>query len=150
MPRTHASPLIVALAATAALNAHGQSAVALEHRKVDLIVNSSRNDVSPPLRDMAAIPPATERRGRPVREHRIPFDDGPELESDPLLAATAGRPATGAAALAAPTLGTGADGLGNGFTGPAGTMTVNSAPPDTTGAVGATQYVQWVNTAFAV
>lgn len=28
--------------------------------------------------------------------------------------------------------------------------TINSAPPDTTGAVGLTQYVQWVNTAFAV
>ena len=38
------------------------------------------------------------------------------------------------------------EGLGNGFPG----FTVNSAPPDTNGAVGATQYVQWVNESFAV
>jgi len=38
------------------------------------------------------------------------------------------------------------EGLGNGFTG----FSVNSAPPDTNGAVGASQYVQWVNESFAV
>lgn len=38
------------------------------------------------------------------------------------------------------------EGLGNGFPG----FSVNSAPPDTNGAVGATQYVQWVNESFAV
>ena len=150
MPGLRLSPLLLALLATSALEAHSQSAVALEHRKVDLIVHSSRNDVSPPLRDIEAIAPATVRRGRPVREHRIPFDDGPELDKDPLLSEKAPASLTGAAALAAPTLGTGVDGVGNGFTGPSGTMLVNSAPPDTTGAVGATQYVQWVNTAFAV
>jgi hypothetical protein len=37
------------------------------------------------------------------------------------------------------------DGLGNG-----GGYTPSAAPPDTNGAVGATQYVQWVNEAFAV
>ena len=150
MPGLRLSSLLLALLATSALEAHSQSAVALEHRKVDLIVHSSRNDVSPPLRDIEAIAPATVRRGRPVREHRIPFDDGPELDKDPLLSEKAPASLTGAAALAAPTLGTGVDGVGNGFTGPSGTMLVNSAPPDTTGAVGATQYVQWVNTAFAV
>lgn len=144
------SPLLLALLAGAAFQAHAQSTVALEHRKVDLVVNSHKNDVSPPLRDMTPIPPATKRRGRPVREHKIPFDDGPELDSDPLLERALGTTSVAPAAPLAPTLGTGVDGLGNGFTGPAGTMTVNSAPPDTTGAVGATQYVQWVNTAFAV
>lgn len=38
------------------------------------------------------------------------------------------------------------EGLGNGFTG----FTVNSAPPDVNGAVGATQVVEWVNESFAV
>ena len=150
MPGQRLSPLILALLTSGAFQAHGQSATALEHRKVDLIVPSVRHDVSPPLRDMAAIAPATVRRGRPYREHRIPFDDGPELESDPLLGSSQGRQAGTGTALSAPTLGTGVDGAGQGFTGPAGTMSVNSAPPDTTGAVGATQYVQWVNTAFAV
>jgi hypothetical protein len=52
---------------------------------------------------------------------------------------------------AAPTTqGLGFDGVGKGFVGPQGSFTVQSAPPDTTGAVGATQHVQWVNTSFAV
>jgi hypothetical protein len=38
------------------------------------------------------------------------------------------------------------EGLGNGFP----NFSVNSAPPDTNGAVGATEYVQWVNESFAV
>ena len=48
------------------------------------------------------------------------------------------------------TLGAGFDGVGVGFTGPDGTFTVDAAPPDTNGAVGDTQYVQWVNESFAV
>ena len=52
--------------------------------------------------------------------------------------------------LAAATPGLGFDGVGNGFTGPQGAFTVQSAPPDTTGAIGKTQYVQWVNSSFAV
>ncbi len=144
------SPLLVALLAVASMQIQAQSAQGLEHRKVDLIVPSAHNDVSPPLRDMAAIPPSTVRHGRPVREHRIPFDDGPELDADPLLATSQGRGKPGGTPPDVPTVGIGADGVGNGFTGPAGTMTVNSAPPDTSGAVGATQFVQWVNTAFAV
>ena len=38
------------------------------------------------------------------------------------------------------------DGLGNGIPG----FNLQYAPPDTVGAVGATQYVQWVNAMFAV
>jgi hypothetical protein len=38
------------------------------------------------------------------------------------------------------------EGLGNGQYG----FSVNAVPPDTNGAVGATQYVQWVNESFAV
>src|SRR2546423_1417932 len=44
------------------------------------------------------------------------------------------------------TLGLNFDGLGLGFTG----FGICCAPPDTNGAVGATQYVQWVNLSFAV
>jgi hypothetical protein len=42
------------------------------------------------------------------------------------------------------------DGVGNGFTGPQGTFTVNEAPPDTNGAVGPQDYVQIVNTSLAI
>jgi len=41
-------------------------------------------------------------------------------------------------------------GLGKGFTGPQGSFAVSYIPPDTNGAIGATQYVQWVNASFAV
>lgn len=51
---------------------------------------------------------------------------------------------------AGPVLGTTVLGLGNGFTGPNGTFTVNSAPPDTDGAVGDTQFMQIVNSGIAV
>ena len=42
------------------------------------------------------------------------------------------------------------DGVGNGFTGPSGTFTVNAAPPDTNAAVGPNHVVQIVNTDYAV
>lgn len=51
---------------------------------------------------------------------------------------------------AAATPGLGFDGVGQGFSGPQGSFTVQSAPPDTSGAVGKTQYVQMVNSSFAV
>lgn len=47
---------------------------------------------------------------------------------------------------AAPALGVGFDGIGNGVAG----FVVNSAPPDTNGAVGPNHYVDFVNSAFAV
>ena len=48
--------------------------------------------------------------------------------------------------LAATTSGLGFAGVGNGDYG----FAPNAAPPDTNGAVGDTQYVQWVNESFAV
>src|SRR5256886_13690066 len=50
----------------------------------------------------------------------------------------------------APALTLNFDGVGNGFSGPAGTFTVAGAPPDTNGSVGPNHYVQIVNTDFAV
>lgn len=140
------SALALAVLAASVAPAHAQSATALEVRKADDVFRSVKNDVSPALRDMTPVAPPTQRRGRPVREHRIPFEDGPELDADPLLApARAAQPGAGTAANT-PTPSLGIEGLGNGAYG----MTVNVAPPDTTGAVGATQFVQWVNLAFAV
>ncbi len=90
-----------------------------------------------PLRDMKPIIPEQEgHRDKPIR----------------LLVPA---PATGApdtalqtTAVTAPTVGnvTSFDGVGQGAFG----FTPNAAPPDTNGAVGATQYVQWVNESFAV
>jgi hypothetical protein len=76
-------------------------------------------------------------------KRRVPYEDAPDFVDD-FAAQTAPITATSSAALT--TAGLGVDGVGKGFPG----FTVQSAPPDTTGAVGATQFVQWVNTSFAV
>jgi hypothetical protein len=75
-----------------------------------------------------------------VRElKQIPHSDGPGQASDPVVQRSAGS--------ATPvTAGQGFDGIGVGL----GTYSPQYAPPDTTGAVGATQYVQWVNVDIAV
>ncbi len=90
-----------------------------------------------PLRDMKPIVPEEEgHRDKPIR----------------LLVAAAptGAPDTAlqTQAVAAVTVGNvnSFDGIGQGSLG----FTVNAAPPDTNGSVGATQYVQWVNESFAV
>jgi len=95
------------------------------------------HDVSPPLRD---IPPLVDRR--PAREillGRI-HPTGPISNAlDPVIQSSAGT-------TVATTAGLGFDGVGVGL----GSFAPNAAPPDTNGAVGATQYVQWVNESFAV
>jgi hypothetical protein len=72
---------------------------------------------------------------------RIPIP--PELaaaaQQDPVIQVGTVAPAT-------PPVTLGFEGLGNGQYG----FSVTGAPPDTEGTVGATQYVQWVNTSFAV
>jgi hypothetical protein len=59
-------------------------------------------------------------------------------------------PPSPAAPLASATPGLNFDGVGVGFSGPQGAFIVTGVPPDPNGAVGDTQYVQWVNTSFAV
>ena len=75
-----------------------------------------------------------------VRELKhIPLVDGPGQASDPVVQ----RSSTTSASV---TTGIGVDGVGVGL----GRYSPNYAPPDTTGAVGVTQYVQWVNVHLAV
>ena len=75
-----------------------------------------------------------------VRELRvIPLVDAPGQATDPVVQSRSGTSA-------AVTNGLGFDGIGVGL----GNYSVQYAPPDTTGAVGATQYVQWVNVSLAV
>ncbi len=105
------------------------------------------HDVSPALRDLPTINQnaptlVLQHEAEPLR--RIPLPPGLKPESEPDLALQ--HTAALAPTLQAPTQGLGFDGLGNASLG----FTVSSAPPDTNGAVGSTQYVQWVNTSFAV
>jgi hypothetical protein len=96
-------------------------------------------DVSAPLREMIlhAPPPSLQKHeAQPVR--RIPLPPGLTQQEDSVQQRTV-VPFT-------PVVGTSFEGLGAGQYG----FTVNSAPPDTNGTVGATQYVQWVNSSFAI
>src|SRR5262245_22440429 len=105
----------------------------------------SYHDVSPPLREM---PPGPHIVGvleaEPVR--RIPSTRIPSFGPDPVLQTPSARIT---AALAPATM-SNFDGIGNGVTGPGGTFTVNSAPPDTNAAVGPNHIVETVNTDLAV
>ncbi len=94
------------------------------------------HDVSRPLREMAPTSPTAHRlTERPLR---LVGPVGPD-QPDGAVQSTVG-PAIGTIA------GVGFAGVGNGDYG----FAPNAAPPDTNGAVGATQYVQWVNESFAV
>ncbi len=111
-----------------------------------------QRDVLPSLKDVL-IAPSKELR---IRESRglprpRPYTGVPKAEVvDTALQgaekeAAAGK--TGGPLAPVATVGLNFDGLGNGIAG----FTVNSAPPDTHGAVGSTQYVQVVNgSSFAV
>src|SRR5689334_21655298 len=90
----------------------------------------------------------------PLRDmQRIPVEEGGHRDKPIRLlvpAAPTGAPDTAlqTQAVSAPTVGNvnSFDGVGQGAFG----FTPNAAPPDTNGAVGATQFVQWVNESFAV
>ena len=119
----------------------------------EMVISSDvQRDVLPSLKDVA-VPPSKERR---IRESKglprpRPYTGIPQPEVvDPVTQISIPVQTTGKAGgplFPTATLVRNFDGLGNGVAG----FTVNSAPPDTHGAVGSTQYVQIVNgSAFAV
>jgi hypothetical protein len=115
------------------------------------------HDVSPAVRDLpVTFGEGIEHEAEPIR--RIPLPPGlkrPE-DPDPVLQKGFGKtpqqtqPGTMSVSPAAssftPQVNLGFDGIGQGVFG----FSVSVAPPDTNGAVGLTQYVQWVNLSFAV
>jgi hypothetical protein len=99
------------------------------------------HDVSPPLRDMIHYRQSSGvRRDFPLRT--IPMPQGNKVQPDPVVQSSAPIPNV------TTTAGVNIDGVGDTSNTPSNPC--NCAPPDTNGAVGATQFVQWVNTAFAV
>jgi len=100
----------------------------------------THRDLSAPLSEMiknAPPPSLVKHEAEPLK--RIPLPPGmTQLEEDPVRQHVIG-PLT-------PVVGTSFEGLGNGQYG----FSVASAPPDTNGTVGTTQYVQWVNSSFAI
>ncbi|HSE11602.1 MAG TPA: hypothetical protein VLB69_03115 [Rudaea sp.] len=107
------------------------------------IAPAVRHDVLPSLRDVVPQKDGY-ARWHFRTEHMLPLPTVPPGQSDGAVQSSAARGAR------APTFQDGVDGVGEGFSGPGGTFTVQYAPPDTVGAVGATQYVQIVNTGLAV
>ena len=109
------------------------------------IIREEKHDVSAPLAELDRMTPAQPHRFTP-RTLRIlptaPINNENATESpvpDVALQQTSLPPV-------AANLGLNFDGLGQGQYG----FNVELSPPDTNGAVGATQYVQWVNAEFAV
>jgi len=106
-----------------------------------LVEMNEHHDVSAPL---TLLPPAA--RSNVLIEHEvkpIPRHFNTAHAADPVVQATAPAPFVPATSL-------NFNGVGNGFSGPAGAFTVNSAPPDTNGDVGPNHYVQIVNSDFAI
>lgn len=102
------------------------------------VTMANHQDVSPPLRGMQAFAPGSEsKREKPLR---------PIPQKDIANSAPDGAVQTTVNSTVSTTPPTSFGGIGQGVNG----FSVQYAPPDTNGAVGATQYVQWVNTDFAV
>src|SRR5437667_1478108 len=94
------------------------------------------HDTSPSWRIIAANLPRLQRNDHPALP--LPISAG-QPQPDPALQ-------TAPSIVATPSTTLNFAGVGNGDYG----FAPNAAPPDTNGAVGATQYVQWVNESFAV
>jgi hypothetical protein len=118
--------ILVLSALPASAQTHGaQVSAAIEH------------DVSLPLANMPPLQPKGGPRAKPLF---LTHPGQPATnQSDPVVQTSIGS-------LAATTPGLGFAGVGNGDYG----FAPNAAPPDTNGAAGATQFVQWVNESFAV
>jgi len=102
---------------------------------------AAQHDHLPSLRGILATPEdmSAEKHVREIKY--IPLLSAPANMLDTSVQAL---PGVSSAALT--TAGLGFAGVGNGDYG----FTPNAAPPDTNGAMGTTQYVQWVNESFAV
>jgi len=112
------------------------------------VIPEQQHDISAPLSSISTDRINAAEAQKPMRTFPVRGIPAPVGQQTAVAADTALQSAV--APLISVTAGLNFDGVGNGFVGPQGTFTVNSAPPDTNGAIGATQYVQWVNTSFAV
>jgi hypothetical protein len=107
-----------------------------------VVTGAVQSDVSQPVRDLTGDSPATadgkdDKKDKPIRP--LPNRGNALNQADGALQ-------QGAANQASATPGLGFAGVGQGDYG----FSDLYAPPDTNGAIGLTQYVQWVNTDFAV
>ena len=120
----------------------GGNAVAADHQQA-VVTQAVQHDTLPSLRDTFPLIEEFYKEPREHEIHLLPNQDNPGNRNDPVVQSSTNF-------VAAPILGGSVEGVGQGFVGPQGSFIVNSAPPDTNGAVGATQYVQIVNQSLAV
>ncbi|HYM84984.1 MAG TPA: hypothetical protein VEY67_12635, partial [Candidatus Dormibacteraeota bacterium] len=139
----HLFAVIPAIALVASLLASAPAASAAPKAAVGPVEVSGavHADVSAPVRDIAGVAPTapTDKQKKDKALRPLPNMGNALRQPDGALQGAA-------TATAAVTAGIGFPGVGQGDYG----FSDLYAPPDTNGAVGATQYVQWVNTSFAV
>ncbi|MFI5278467.1 MAG: hypothetical protein ACHQ1E_14435, partial [Ktedonobacterales bacterium] len=136
-----ATTALVGVVSLAPSAAHAATAGPIHHGPT--VTHDSHHDLSVPLRTVAGSPSpggAPHQADVPIRMPALRHGAHNQLSA----------PVQGAVTQNAPAASNNFDGVGNGFSGPNGTFSVNSAPPDTNGTVGPQDYVQTVNTDFAV
>jgi hypothetical protein len=128
------SVLVLFLACALIIN--NRPSEAQGHSQV-VVVNEAAHAVSPPLEGITPIRP--EALGQRVIPLGYPYQLLGALKPDPALQTTTGPPVSAMS-------GSNFPGVGVGL----GYFSDCCAPPDTNGAAGPTQFVQWVNLSFAV
>ncbi len=131
--------ILLALSASAA-PASATSAAPATTGSGPTVTKSIHNDTSTALRDMIPAPRSS--------GHRVTHPHGVGSRA-PRNGTRTATPSSLSGTLA-PSTTLNFDGVGQGFSGPSGTFTVNAAPPDTDGSVGPNHYFQIVNTDFAI
>ncbi|HEX8088157.1 MAG TPA: hypothetical protein VF762_04850 [Blastocatellia bacterium] len=134
--------LVMSLSVSAFLSsaAYSQNPSQSHNGKAE-VTKEVKHDISPPLRDLPSVDLDRDKDKAP---HEHPVKPIPQPDQKTTPSDDKGLQAASVGPLVAATPITNFDGVGIPNYG------VNAAPPDTNGAVGATQYVQWVNEAFAV
>ncbi len=127
---------VLAIAMFASLSLAGRSSAIDSMPAQAQVYKAIYHDVSPPVRDILPLPPQAGFREIPLLP--VPHNRVASAPDTVLQYVTGPTVST--------TLPESFDGLGAGFPG----FTVQYIPPDTNGAAGETQYVQWVNASFAV
>jgi hypothetical protein len=143
MPVAPAAGIAAALLlAVGVVSASATAASGASRDKPGEVTDAVHYDTSAPLSSMAPAPapPLDTKKEHP--QHKYPTPDA-STAADPVVQSAVGTSA-------APSLANNFDGIGGGFTGPQGTFTVNSAPPDPNSAVGPNHIVEVVNSGLAV
>jgi len=135
--------LAATLSVLFSLSAYAQRTAQRTAQKTVRVIHELKHDVSAPLAELDRMTPAQPHRFSPRLLKILPT--GPTVNAPSYPVPDAALQHTALPPVAA-NLGLNIDGLGQGQYG----FLLDFSPPDTNGAVGATQFVQWVNAELAV